>query len=69
MQMKLFILFVLINLFSFSAFAQNEEKTVTLDEVVVKGAKVISKADGQMLYPTVAQKSASNNGYSLLQKL
>ena len=67
--MKLFILFVLINLFSFSAFAQNEEKTVTLDEVVVKGAKVISKADGQMLYPTVAQKSASNNGYSLLQKL
>ena len=67
--MKLFILFILINLFSFSAFAQNEEKTVTLDEVVVKGAKVISKADGQMLYPTVAQKSASNNGYSLLQKL
>lgn len=67
--MKLFILFVLINLFSFSAFAQNEEKTVTLDEIVVKGAKVISKADGQMLYPTVAQKSASNNGYSLLQKL
>ena len=67
--MKQFILLVLLCLSSFSAFAQNEGKTVTLDEVVVKGAKVISKADGQMIYPTVAQKNASNNGYSLLQKL
>ena len=63
------ILILILSLFSFSAFAQNEEKTVTLEEVTVKGAKVVSKVDGQMIYPTDAQKKASNNGYSILQKL
>lgn len=56
-------------LFSVPTFAQNEEQTVTLSEVTVKGAKVVSKVDGQMIYPTEAQKNASNNGYSILQKL
>lgn len=50
------ILILILSLFSFSAFAQNEEKTVTLEEVTVKGAKVVSKVDGQMIYPTDAQK-------------
>lgn len=54
---------------AFCAYAQNVDKTVTLDEVTVKGTKVVSKVDGQIIYPTDAQKSASNNGYSLLQKL
>ena len=66
---KLLFLLVLLSLSSFTAVAQDDDKTVTLDEVTVTSAKVISKPDGQMLYPTVAQKSASNNGYSLLQKL
>lgn len=56
-------------IFSLPTFAQNEEQTVTLDEVTVKGAKVVSKVDGQTIYPTEAQKNASNNGYSILQKL
>lgn len=67
--MKRIIPFFILTLLSFSAFAQNEEKSVTLDEVTVKGAKVVSKVDGQMIYPTDAQKNASNNGYSILQKL
>lgn len=54
---------------SFSLYAQNEEKTVVLDEVTIKGAKVVNKVDGQMIYPTDAQKDASSNGYSILQKL
>lgn len=54
---------------SFSANAQNEEKTVTLNEVTVKSTKVVSKVDGQIIYPTDAQKNASNNGYNILQKL
>ncbi len=66
---QLFFLFVLLCLSSFSAFAQNEDKTVTLDEVIVKAPKVVSKADGQTIFPTAAQKNASNNGYGLLQKL
>ena len=66
--MKHFLL-VLFCLYSFSTFAQNEDNTVSLDEVIVKAPKVISKADGQIIYPTVAQKNASNNGYSILQKL
>lgn len=67
--MKRIIPILILTLFSFSAFAQNEEKSVTLDEVTVKGAKVVSKVDGQTIYPTDAQKNASNNGYSILQKL
>ena len=67
--MKQIIPILIINLFSFSAFAQNEEKSVTLEEVTVKGAKVVSNVDGQTIYPTDAQKNASNNGYSILQKL
>ena len=48
--------------------AQNE-KTVTLDEVTVKGARIVQKVDGQWIYPTKEQIAASPNGYSLLSKL
>ena len=54
---------------TFYAFAQDVEKTVTLDEVTVKAAKVVNKADGMIIYPTDAQKQSSNNGYSILEKL
>lgn len=67
--MKRSIPILILALSSFSAFAQNEDKSVTLNEVTVKGAKVVNKVDGQMIYPTEAQKAASNNGYSILQKL
>ena len=66
---QLFILLVLFCLSTILAVAQNEDKTVTLDEVIVKAPKVVSKADGQTIFPTVAQKNASNNGYALIQKL
>lgn len=68
MKQSLFLL-ILLCISSFSAFAQNEDKTVTLDEVIVKAPNVISKADGQIIFPTAAQKNASNNGYGLLLKL
>ena len=67
--MKRIIPILVLSVSSLSVFAQNEEKSVTLDEVTVQGAKNVSKVDGQMIFPTDAQKSASNNGYSLLQKL
>ena len=67
--MKRIFPILILSISSFTALAQNEDKSVTLDEVTVKGAKVVSKVDGQTIYPTDAQKSASNNGYSLLQKL
>ena len=54
---------------AFCAYAQNVNKTVTLDEVTVKAAKVVNKPDGMLVYPTEAQKQASNNGYSILEKL
>lgn len=37
--------------------------------MTVKAAKVVNKADGMIIYPTDAQKQASNNGYSILEKL
>ena len=40
-----------------------------LDEVVVKGDKVVQKIDRQLVMPTEAQKKASTNGVSLLQNL
>ena len=48
---------------------QSSEKTVTLDEVTVKGARTIQKVDGQWIYPTKQQIENSANGYSLLAKL
>ena len=54
---------------TFCAYAQNVDKTITLDEVMVKAAKVVNKSDGMLIYPTGAQKQASNNGYSILEKL
>ena len=53
---------------SVAVTAQNE-KTVTLDEVTVKGARTVKKVDGQWIYPTKQQIAASSNGYSLLAKL
>lgn len=49
--------------------AQKVEKSITLDEVTVKAAQVVNKPDGMMIYPTDAQKKASNNGFSLIEKL
>lgn len=46
-----------------------EGSSVTLDEVIVKGARVIQKVDGQWIYPTKQQLENSTNGYSLLAKL
>ena len=54
---------------TFCAYARDVEKTIMLDEVTVKAAKVVNKADGMIIYPTDAQKQSSNNGYSILEKL
>ena len=67
--MKRLITFSIILFSTFCAYAQDVENTITLNEVTVKAAKVVNKADGMIIYPTDAQKQASNNGYSVLEKL
>ena len=52
-----------------STAAAQEEKSVTLDEVTVKGARVVQKVDGQWFYPSAQLIETSTNGYSLLAKL
>lgn len=69
MQMKQTLsLFVLLLSF-LNGYAQDEETAVALGEASVTGAKVVSRADGMTVYLTEAQKQASTNGYTLLQKL
>ena len=46
-----------------------KSSSALMDEVVVKGEKVIQKIDRQLVMPTEAQKKASTNGVSLLQHL
>ena len=46
-----------------------KEKAEILDEVTVKASMVVNRMDGQIIYPTEALKKASNNGYSIMQKL
>ena len=46
-----------------------KSSSALLDEVVVKGEKVIQKIDRHLVMPTEAQKKASTNGVSLLQHL
>ena len=67
--MKRIFTFSLILLSASFAHAQDVEKSVTLEEVTVKASKVVNKPDGMIIYPTKAQKQASNNGYSFLDKL
>lgn len=67
--MKRLLTLLLILLPSFLAFAQDDAKSVTLDEITVNAAKVINKSDGMVIFPTEAQKQASTNGYNFLQKL
>ena len=61
--------------------AQNEITTVNdsvvgsikegekLQEITVRGSKVVQRVDGQTIYPTRQQLESSTNGYSLLSKL
>lgn len=65
-QIITFLFFVSISLY---ANSQNEEKIVSLGEVTIQGSRVVKKVDGQTIYPTAVQKSASNDGYSILNKL
>lgn len=67
--MKRLITLYIIMSSTFCAYSQDVEKTITLEGVTVKAAKVVNKADGMIIYPTDAQKQASNNGYSILEKL
>ena len=67
--MKRIITFSLVLLSASFAHAQDVEKSVTLEEVTVKASKVVNKPDGMIIYPTEAQKQASNNGYTFLDKL
>ena len=61
--MKRLITLSIIMSSAFGAYAQDVEGRVTLDEVTVKAAKVVNKADGMIIYPTDVQKRYSNNGY------
>ena len=63
------LLFCLLAVCSLTSTAQDTEKTVILDEVTVKAARIIQKVDGQWIYPTKHQIETSANGYSLLAKL
>lgn len=49
--------------------AQHVDREISLQEVEVKAARVIRKADRQTIYPTEVQKNSSSSGYSILQKL
>lgn len=67
--MKRLFTISIIMISAFYANAQNVDKTITLDEATVKSSKVVNKSDGMIIYPTETQKQASNNGYSILEKL
>ena len=67
--MKRLITLYMILFFIGHVCAQEAEKNITLSEVTVEAAKVVSKSDGMLIYPTDAQKQASNNAYSMLEKL
>ena len=63
--MKRLITTSVILFFAFCAYAQDANKTITLHEITVKAAKVVNRPDGMTIYPTDAQKQASNNVFAL----
>ncbi len=44
-------------------------KDVQLQEAVVKGARVVSRPDGTLIYPSEEMKNAATSGYNLLRML
>ncbi len=52
-----------------ASFAAAAQEAVELQEVTVKGARVVQRVDGQTIYPTRQQLDGSTDGYSLLAKL
>ena len=44
-------------------------KDVQLQEGVVKGARVVSRPDGTLIYPSEEMKNAATSGYNLLRML
>lgn len=68
MKRKL-IFFFLTATTALTCAAQTTDNEITLKEVEVKGANVVSKTDGRLYYPTDMQKQSSANGYDILQKL
>lgn len=66
--MKTFPLTLLLLLCATPAAAQKDQNT-QLKTLEVKAARIVEKPDGRLIFPSEAQKTASNNGYSLLAKL
>ena len=80
--MNRLILFTIVCLVTATTQAQSETTTIAndsvvgnikegekLQEVIVRGSKVVQRVDGQTIYPTRKQLESSTNGYSLLSKL
>lgn len=68
MNIKLFVVAWVLGCVGFNTWAQTE-KEVKLDEVTVVASRVVNKADGQLIFPSEAQKKRATNGFSLLAKL
>jgi hypothetical protein len=66
--MKRHFIFMMMTMVALNATGQ-EDKSVQLKEVTVEAARIVNKADGQLIMPSEAQKKASVNGYGLLAKL
>ena len=80
--MNRLILFTMVCLLTATTQAQSETTVIAndsvagnikegekLQEVIVRGSKVVQRVDGQTIYPTRKQLESSTNGYSLLSKL
>ena len=60
---------IIIASYTLTASAQEADSIVTIKDVEVKAARVVNKIDGMLIYPSEAQKEASNTGYSILRRL
>lgn len=63
------LLFLPLLVAMLSVHAQDIKEGETLQEVTVKGSKIVQRVDSQTIYPTRQQLESSTNGYSLLSKL
>lgn len=64
-----FCMLPLLSALSMTAYGQEAKDTVALNEVVVKGARVVRRVDGKTVYLTETEKQHAYSSYSLLKKL
>ena len=65
----IFVLFTLWATTGLKAQTDSSNDSVQLEEVVIKGARVVNRTDGKLIFPSEEMTKSASSGYTLLKML